>query len=177
MLEDVLKSCKPNPAGTGTEVLFAPKSYFDTLQKPTTTPALIEDIVTITGTHTFQTGKGFHKMQVTDMTGQVMSEAVGEIDGKSFNHSWKGFIPNNDKKNQALLSKLASCEWIFLIPEETEAGTVYRQVGSYQHPAYAKTVKYDSGVVGARRGTDFEIESVGHTTHAPFYEGTITYFP
>jgi hypothetical protein len=176
---NILKACGPNPSGTGTELLWAFKKDFTTIEKPTpfataTTP---DQVVTIDGDHLFASGKGFVKLQITDATGQLTSTAVGEKDGKSFEHMITGFHPNNSPANLGMLSLMAFCDLIFLVPEETAAGTIYRQVGSEQHPASCEEDNYDSAVVGGRRGTTYSAKAVGLSTHAPFYSGVVTMQP
>jgi len=176
---DILKTCGPNSAGTGTEILFANKKDFTAIATPTSfaTATTTDEIVTIDGNHTFAVGKGFRKLQITDRTGKVDSNFVGDIDAKSAEHMFSGFIPNNTPANLGVLSILATCEWIFLIPEESAEGTVYRQIGSVQHAAYTEEDNYTSDVTGGKRGTTYSIKSVGHSIHAPFYTGTVTLHP
>jgi len=177
---DFNKKCGANPSGTGLEILFAKISDFDTIATPTENPELPEDLVTITGNHTFKAGKGFSKIKITDETGEVQSNAVGEKDGRSFEHMVNGFVPNNDKRNAGLLSMLGSCDWLFLVPEMGENNqVVYRQIGSQFRGAYnTEANNYTTGVASAdRRGTQFTFKATGQPTHAPYYEGERTLNP
>lgn len=179
-LVDFNKSCGANPSGTGLEILFAKISDFETIAVPTDTPSAHADLVTISANHVFKTGKGFAKLKITDETGEVQSNAVGEKDGRSFEHMVNGFVPNNDKTNAGLLSKMASCDWLFLVPEMGENNqVVYRQIGSRFRGAFnAEANNYTTGVASAdRRGTSFTFKATGQPTHAPYYEGEITLLP
>lgn len=179
-LGNITESCKTNTAGTGVVLKWAPVSYFDAIAKATaaSAAATADEIVKITTAHTFLTGKGFHNLEVVMNTGGVESNSVGEIAGKSFEHMAKGFVSNNDPLNLGLLTKLASCKYILLVPEITEDGTVYRQIGNEDRPGYCEDNSYNSGTAAAdRRGTTVSFKSDGNATHAPFYSGTITMHP
>lgn len=178
-LQDFNHKCAGNTSGTGTEILYARKSDFDTIQKPSENPENPEDLVTIAVAHTFKAGKGFRKLLITDETGQVTSNAVGEKDGRSFEHTLNGFVPGNDARNTGLLSMMANCPYIFLVPELRDGAVVYRQLGSEFRGAYnIAENNYDTGVASAdRRGTQFSFAAVGQPTHAPFYTAEATLAP
>lgn len=179
-LGNINESCKANVGGTGTKILYAPMSDFDAIQQATAKSAATtaDEIVTIATAHTFLTGKGFHSLEVGLDTGGVESNSVGEIGGKSFEHMVNGFVNNNDKITLGTLSALASCKYMFLVPETTEDGTVYRQIGTEQRAAYCEDNSYKSGNTSTdKRGTSFSFKSTGHATHAPFYTSTITMHP
>ena len=179
-LGNIIETCTTNVGGTGTEVLYAPVSFFDelALATPESTATTADQIVSITAAHTFIAGKGFRSIEVLLDTGAVESNSVGDIGGKSFEHMCKGFVPNNSPLNAGILSKLASCKWIFLVPEVNAGVTVYRQIGSKQRAAYCEDNSYKSGEASSdRRGTSIAFKSSGHSTHSPFYTGTITMHP
>lgn len=179
-LGNIIEVCQSNVGGTGVELLWAPISYFDTIAAPVglATATTADQIVSITTAHTFVAGKGFHKMDVLIDTGAVESNAVGDIGGKSFEHICKGFVSNNGALNTGLLTMLASCKYMFLVPENTANGVVYRQIGNKQRPAFCETNDYKSGEAAAdRRGTSVAFKSNGHGIHVPFYSATITMHP
>jgi hypothetical protein len=179
-LADFIKSCGFNPSGTSTKAFFAPVSYFVTVATPDyqniTNP---EDLLTITDSHVFEQGKGFHVLNITDETGELQSNAVGEKDGRSFEHIFNGFVPNNDAHNLALLSQMANCPYILIIGEMKQEGMVYRQLGNAFRGAYnSDDNNYTSGMASAdRRGTSISFKATGQPHHAPFYTGSIDLHP
>lgn len=174
---DVIKSCVGNVSGTGTTILLAPKSWFTTIAQAAANPANPTELVDIVGDHVFDTDKGFIRLEITDETGNVQSNAVGEKDGRSFEHIFTGFHPNNSSNALGMLTKFASCEWIVLVPELQNGVPVYRQIGSAFRGAYnVDENNYNSGTASAdRRGTSIIFKATGQPTHAPFYKGDIVY--
>lgn len=181
-LYHVTKNCGPNPSGIGNKIWAAKIDWFATMADPANAASAVnaEDILIIAGDHTFESGKGFIEIGITDETGQLECIPEGEKDGKSFAHTARGFIPGNNVKNLAMHSLMQSCEWIFIIEEYDENGIIVkRQIGTSFRPAYAVDENaYNSGMANAdRRGTQLTVKATGQPYHAPFYQGVIDLHP
>jgi hypothetical protein len=160
-----------NMGGTKQRFWFAPISYFDVIAKPSDTPTTLEEIVTITDSHEFLPGMGFHKCYITLDKNGVTFEPQGERDGRSYKQGFKGFTPNSTPTLDALFAKAKNERFIILV-EETDG--LPRQIGTEDY--YAEMIaKYSSGEKSADlRGYEIMVDSVANYNYR--YAGTIVTF-
>lgn len=157
-----------NMGGTKQRFWFAPVSYFDTIATPPATPTTLGQLVTITDSHTFLPGKGFHKAYITLDKNGVKFDVQGERDGRSYKQGFKGFTPGSTPEKDAIFSKAKNERFIVLV-EETDGYP--RQIGTEDY--YAEMVAaFNSGEKSADlRGYEISVESVSNYNYR--YAGTI----
>lgn len=160
-----------NIGGTKQYFLWAPKEDFDAIQTITPTPASMADRVEITGTHTFQVGRGFAKIYTTLNMGELNAETQGEFDGKSIRPVATGFYPGDDAEALGTFDQMNHQQGIVLIPLlKPDTTPKYIQIGIEDLWANVRT-NFRSGKNGEGvKGTEISIE-----TFAPqllIYSGT-----
>ncbi|HMT28017.1 MAG TPA: hypothetical protein PKD91_01935, partial [Bacteroidia bacterium] len=77
-----------NIGGTQVNHYYAPLSHFSVLPVPPEPATTLSEIVTISDNVVFYTGKKFLQIYSTIDTGRVLDKLVGELDGKSFEHTF-----------------------------------------------------------------------------------------
>jgi|SRR5690606_602344 len=124
--------------------------------------------------HTFEEGKGFHKLMVKPDTGNVVSTSQGSKGNISFENKFTAAIPGATKKTVGWVRKHKGLPMIFIVIEKD--GT-QRQIGSKLSPAYMNT---DTAYASGAAPGDDKITTVSFSDVqpyiAPVYEGTITEF-
>ncbi len=165
---------KSNMGGVVQRMWVAPISYFDTIGAPETVMAAVGDLAKITDTHTFLTGKGFHKFYLTKNKGGVKAEPAGEEDGKSLDYKFEGFTPGGDKAKRQMMAMLNNEKCIVLIEEAADMSIV-NQIGSAELYASFNNSYTSGGTNKDLRGHTISVEAP--TTYAFVYEGTITEHP
>ena len=122
----------------------------------------------------FKPGKGFHKFYSTQDAGNVKSEGVGEIDGRSFKHMGSLFHPGTEDEAAGFASSINNASTIWVI---VQADGKKRVIGSEAFPAKITSMVEDSGTkTEDRKGFSFTLESKGFTV-APIYTGAIKHKP
>jgi hypothetical protein len=148
-----------NMGGTTNRIFWAPKRYFTTIQdvKALDDPTLtnLAELAEITTAHVFEPGKGAHELYCTLDKGSVDYNSQGELDGRSFKGSLKGFTPGLDPGLLGLF-RMAKNDLIIAWPELPDGKLM--QLGSKRFFASMivskiGTATNSSGV----RGTDWEI--------------------
>jgi hypothetical protein len=108
------------------------------------------------------------KIEITEQSGKVRSELIGETDGKSFAHFADFHIPGGSANSLGLAAALKNARTIIIVPEED--GTL-RVVGNTVNPARFESYEGDSGDTReAKRGGTFTFKSFGHSP-APILTG------
>ena len=133
----------------------------------------LEAAATITGPHTFDTGKGFFKISILPETGMVESAAEGEKGSKSFTNSFGGTLPNISAKSKGFLRKYQNVPMIFIVPQLNGDNV---QLGSKKSPAFMTEATPSTGAkAGDVVGIPVKFADV-QGCPAPVYTGTITEF-
>ncbi len=160
-----------NMGGTKQRFWFAPISYFDTIATPEASPSTLAGLVTISDSHTFLTGYGFHKGYITQDKNGVKFEAQGERDGRSFKQSAKAFTPGSTPTLHGLASRCKNERFIVLVEETDDQVS---QIGTADH--YAELImSFSTGEKSADlRGYEIMVESVSNNNFR--YTGTIVEF-
>lgn len=160
-----------NMGGTKQFFYFAPLSYFDTIAKPDPNATTMAGKVDITDTHTFQDGKGFHKMYCTMDKGSAENDVQGERDGRSLKQIAKFFYPGSDSEIHGFISTCKNDRFIVVYPMPDGK---HNQIGDEDF--YAEiTAKFTTGTnSGGIRGYEIMVESMG--TKNLVYKGDITLF-
>lgn len=169
-----------NIGGGTTRIFGAPVSYFTPLTgikdwKALTdgTATALSEFATISTTHTFNTGYGFHTFYCTMDKGSIEWTPQGELDGRSFKGMAKGFMPGVDASWLGLMRQAKNDRWIFLF--ELADGQLM-QLGSKRFPAYFLPEKIGSATNSSGiRGTEYSITTM--ESGPAMYTGTVTLFP
>ncbi len=163
-----------NIGGTQVNHYYAPLININFLPVPQEPAVTLDDIVTISSNVEFYTGRKFLKIYSTMDTGRVQDKLVGDLDGKSFEHSFEWFFPGTLAKALALITKFSNSNMIFIA---SEANSQKRMIGSRKFPAKLTLADVDTGAkTSDRKGIKLKVESRG-TTPAPIYTGVIPLTP
>ncbi len=160
-----------NMGGTKQYFYYAPLSYFNTIAIPDPAATTLTGKATITGTHTFLPGKGFHKMYCTLDKGSMEAAIQGEIDGRSYKQTAKYFYPGSDAAVHGFAAQAKNERFITLnvMPD----GKML-QIGSEDFFANISG-KWGTGTnSGGIRGYEFDVNSMG--AENIIYGGTVTLF-
>lgn len=148
---------------------------FLSIKKP---PAIADgtsltDIATIAETHTFKTGKGFHKLYINPNSGLVESAQAGEKGNLSIENSITGSLQGTGSRIAGWVRKYKNTPMIFIVKERD--GKI-KQIGSELSPGYITEVTASSGQQpGDVKSTTVKISDV-QPYMAPEYAGTIEEF-
>lgn len=163
-----------NIGGTQVNHYYSPLSHFQLLPVPPEPATTLSEMVTISDNVVFYTGRKFLQIYSTIDTGRVLDKLVGELDGKSFEHTFEWFFPGTLDNALALISKFANSNMIFIA---TEADGKKRMIGSRKFPAKLALSDVDTGAkTSDRKGIKMKVESRG-ITPAPIYTGIIPLTP
>ena len=161
-----------NPGGTQTIAFYAPLSAFAAggIPKVPANPTDFATSITIPTEFVFNSQEGFRKIYLTEDTGMVEDEGVGEKDGKSWRNKFKLFHPGSKAAALGFARWINNTGCIFLVKE---ADGQVRIVGSEQFPAKvdANTITTTETTDG-RKGMTMEV-SAASITPAPIYTGNI----
>ncbi|HEX8348337.1 MAG TPA: hypothetical protein VF598_00115 [Hymenobacter sp.] len=128
------------------------------------------DSVTIDGSHTFPTGKGFVKCYTTLKTAQLKLDPTGERDSRGKKIDFTFFHPGNSKEVAEFDRQIKNQEGIILV--KTPDGELL-QLGS-EGLGVEILGSYDSGTLDSgKRGFTFKVE--GYANGLLFYEGDIQF--
>lgn len=159
-----------NAGGLRTIGFYAPIGDFVSIPKVPANPVDMSAVAKITTDFNFKTGKGWRKIYSTMDTSEVKSTQVGELDGKSFEHSAEFFHPGNKAEALGFCRLINNGSFIFLFIEPE--GNV-RVVGSEAFPAKTESIEQTTGKATAdRKGTTIMVKGRG-LGPAPIYTGVI----
>lgn len=164
-----------NPGGTEEKVYYVEVSDIETMPSIAAAPTTPGEVVTIATDIVLKAGgKKFHELYITRDKGQLMSEGVGEIDGKSFVNKFSGFHPGSDPAMLGTAAMLNNGSFVFLVPE---ANGQYRIVGNLTKPAKCSASEVNTGAATADlAGWSFTVEAPA-LGPAPVYTGAIQLTP
>lgn len=164
-----------NKTGFSSEILAAPKSWFLSLKDTTAAPASPGDTVTIPTAHTFNTGKGFIKLQSTFDTQDLVGEAIGD-NADSIGHKidFMAFLPGLKPVIAEIVNALENDELILLIKDCNLAPGTYIQLGCTCDGVRAK-----ASISGGKKSGGAKGYSVTFTGYCSilFYTSTVTLKP
>ncbi len=101
------------------------------------------------------------KFEITEETGVVRDELIGEKDGKSFAHFYECKVPGNSLKNLGFASSVKNARLIIIAPEED--GTL-RVVGNTINPArFEDGPGTSGGTREEKNGRDYTFKAFGNT--------------
>ena len=137
-----------NMAGMRGRIFAAPASDVNQWTEPAAgATTLATDI-------TCKTGKKFVEIYMTDETGQVEDQEVGEKDGGSWETTIEWWSPSIDEALLQLKANFANGGFVFIVED---AQKVKRIVGSPELPAYRVPDKVSTGKARKdRRGAGFK---------------------
>lgn len=165
---------RDNMGGTSVEFLYAPISYFaDGGIK--TRPIDSEDLearVTISQTHQFRPGRGFHKIRCILDTNKLKADPVGERGGRGIKEECEGKVSGNSKLMAALMAMFKNDEFIVLV--RLHDNTVV-QLGSEYLPAEILP-SHDTGSIESGVNS-MMMKITNFTMSRTFYAGAIQYAP
>jgi hypothetical protein len=103
----------------------------------------------------------------------VESEKVGTNDTSSFTHKVIGKIKGQEKEVNAALTKAVGTPMVVLA--QCSNGDVF-MIGNKTNYAELSALKSTTGKTGGtdRKGSDFEIVSIGHQTLPVYFTGTLS---
>jgi len=109
-----------------------------------------------------------NKIEITEQSGKVTDELIGETDGKSFSHTAAFHVPGSSAKNLGLAAATKNARVVLFMIEED--GKI-RVVGNEVNPARFESYTQDTG--GTReekKGGSYTFKSFGNTP-APILDG------
>ena len=131
-----------NPGGIAQRLLFAPTSYFTTIEEPEnmSTATTAAELVEVTASHVFVATKFFHTVYCTQGKGKGNFKNAAEVDASGGFYETELFVPGVDATTQGLLRKMKADDLVVLIPM---ADGVKHQMGTTNFPA--KVMEYEFG--------------------------------
>lgn len=143
--------------------------------KPAANVASLEDLGKLTGQLTMKPGKRMFPLYVTDDTGELKFESVGELDGKSFVVKLTVFNPGLKAKLLGFMNAVKNDNLVFVVPDNNGGqfimGDALRPAIFTGSPDGAGTGKETAG----RRG--ISLEFTYKTANLYSYEGTVPLTP
>lgn len=165
-----------NPGGLQTVAFYAPISAFadDGIPQVPANPVAFAEAVEISTDFVFKPGEGFRKLYLTEDTGMMEDESIGERDGKSWRNKMKAFHPGTKAEALGFARWANNTGLIWVV---VEADGQKRIVGSEQFPAKIDTnVITTTETTDGRRGQTLE-SSCASITPAPIYTGNVVEYP
>lgn len=178
IVDENLDFCPTDEVASGVsevEIYGAFIEDFETVQEPAALSAATSyaEAATIDTAHTFQTGKGFFKLNILPDTGNVESALVGSKGSKSFTNTFTGTLPSTSARNIGFGRRAKNAGMIWLVKQTN--GDI-RQIGSKTKPAYFEEYNANSGTTAEDvNGIPFNIQDT-QPYAAPIYTSTITEF-
>lgn len=159
---------EPNPPGLRTKMRFIPAKeltgFPKTKDKMTPAGTAVGDTVTLGEVFTYVTtpGKGYwRELDVLVDTGGLNSKTIGEIGGKSFQNTIKGFLPLAESSRAAILEWnqcMANACLVCAVQDRTDRWLI---VGRDNDPAHIEEIDTNFGEKqGDRAGSAFSIKSM-----------------
>lgn len=141
-----------NMGGLTQRAYFARLSDFLSLKTPVVSPTTPAEMVAITATHTFKTGKCFKQLYCTMDKGQLEAKTQGDTDGKSLKLEGKLFYPGSLAEAHGFASLCKNDNFVILAEHPDSAANGYIQTGTEMFPAKIDpeftTATNSSGVKG-----------------------------
>jgi hypothetical protein len=104
---------------------------------------------------------GLKKIEITEQTGKVTDELIGDTDGKSFSSTLEFHVPGSSAKNLGFAAASKNARLVFIVPEEN--GTL-RVVGNLVNPARFESFSADTGASREdRKGGTYTFKTFGNT--------------
>lgn len=162
-----------------TQTVYA--AYWDDVESWPTEPDLTADEITLeesaalVGNIVFKTGKCFFPIYLTDDTGEVQMESVGEKDGKSWKMHLSFFHPGLQKKALGFINVAKNENMVFVAPDNN--GNLFLLADSMR-PATYESSPDGTGTgkeTSARSGVSSEFTY--KTKNLYHYEGDIPLTP
>lgn len=172
---DICSNEESLPGVNELEIYGAPVKDFEVIAEP---PKLSEatsykEAGTISESHIFKEGKGFHRLQIFANTGTVDSAQIGEVGRLGSQNSLTGAIPN-DARSKGYLRRHQNQAMIYIVRDRD--GKLV-QLGSKNSAA---RVAEFTGTTGTAPGDAKNIQVIFRDSQpfaAPQYDGTIQEFP
>jgi len=115
-------------------------------------------------------GRRWKELYVTEDTGAVRSEMVGEMDGKSFEHYLDFFYPGNKEEALSFAAYINNGHFLFIAKD---AEGKMRLVGNPQFPAQVDSNELTTGQsTSDRKGMTVTVKAKGNSP-APIYKGNL----
>lgn len=135
------------------------------------TAATLEEVATLTGDLTMKTSTNLFELYITDDTGELEIESVGEKDGKSWVIHLRLFNPGLQKKLLGFINVAKNENLVFIVPDNN--GNLFL-MGDELRPATFETSPDGAGTgmeTSARAGVSMEFTY--KTKNLYHYEGAI----
>lgn len=151
--------------------LFAAKSEFDTIEKPTTGNTHIAT------DHTFLTGNGFMKVECAPVKEKLSAQFIGEQGNLKLNSAFECFIPGSNKELHKLISLIKNEQLIILVHDSDCDIAGYYQLGTECTGAYLSADGgFETGTTkDGVKGYKLKFEVPGNKVLT--YEGAVTMHP
>lgn len=171
----ITKPSGTNAPGIGTELLFAPKAWLETIAMPPTTETAPGADVVITDSHIFKTNTpayGFIKMETTLRSGSLKFEQVGDIDSYGINAMVEAWSPGINPALWSLMIK--QDEFLVLVKDIDCATPRYYQIGASCSLALKREWVFETGKAGGegKKGTIVKFDA--YQDRPLLYTGTVT---
>jgi hypothetical protein len=163
-------TCAKNPGGLLDTVYFGEVADIDTFPAVDSTPAALGDDCVTTGDIEMAVGKKMYELYITQDTGELSDDLVGEIDGMSYESTFEAFSPGTHKEMLGFSATVANGNFFLAIPER---GGNYRLFGGPGYPAklISGSIKTGKDAKG-RKGFTFKFKTFGPTP-CPIYTSKV----
>lgn len=164
-----------NIGGLGNRLLLAEKSWFATMAVAPTAAAY-GDQATITGNHTFNTGKGFVEIYSTLGEAELTAKVVGPRDGKGTTTELNFKTPGSREQIAQMVAENKDLVW--LVTDADCSKGFYWQLGFRCLGAIISEAEFKTGKAmdpNAYKGWDIKVMAYG--AYLTKYTGTVTLYP
>lgn len=171
--DDIIKDLQngENMGGVAMKGYYGAHADVATWPVKPTNPATLAAAGALTGSIEMKEGKRMYEFDITDDTGELVIDPVGELDGKSFIMRYRFFQPGLQEKILGLLNATKNKNMVFIVPDNNGCyfvlGDALRAATFQGSPDGAGTAKETAG----RRGVSFEFAY--KTSNVYQYKGTI----
>ena len=173
------ESCEP-VAGIVNDVKIAPHGDFTLINDPAELcgdgEALsVEELVTISADHTFNTGKGFTNIESIEETGTITTTMIGETGRKLFQNALTIEVAGSTAALLGFSRQVKNGKYVVLA-EEFGSGA-FRQIGSSRFPARFESIEAAlEAVAEGKNSVTLTIQDKSKWP-AAIYTGAITEYP
>lgn len=157
--------------GYKNEFLFAPRTDFLSIAKPTTTPAALGDKVKITTDHTFTSPAGFYSWRLKQQPNTLNGESSGDAGTKKITWTLTVYLLGDSASTQEQIQNILNDDIICLIKDQDCASDEYVQLGD-ECVSPSATVTF-TGNTTAEGNKEYKVDFAVPVKKF-FYSGTVT---
>ncbi|MFN0276759.1 MAG: hypothetical protein ACKVPJ_13515 [Chitinophagales bacterium] len=152
-ISDVLRTDGlDNLPGIQPDILYNVGDNLTTIPDLPASPTTDTERVTIDDDFVIVAGKPFKKLEVTQGTGQIKGEWIGDRDGGQFKQTCEGWIKKSVAAT-AMFRLMANSDGYFVV---TDMNGTKHSLGSLKSPAHIEMSETDGGREGEEKGPGYK---------------------